>query len=267
MTVSRDFGAGRRSSGDRVSAGRLLSVRRVAVLAGHNVLLRRRDPAHFVSYLIMPMVLMLIFKSMLGEPAQAVTGLLVMFSVLSMADVATATLTERAWRTWDRLRATRATIPEIMIGKAVPVFAVLVVQQAVLLVYGVLAVGMRLSGPVWPLALAVTVWSFTLLCVGTAIAGVVRSQGELSTLCNIAALSVSALGGALVPYALMPAWAQAVAPVSPGYWATTMLQAAVRGDLAGTAGPAGVLTCLGLTAGAFACWRLSKSGGRTRAAV
>ncbi|MFD0472371.1 ABC transporter permease [Nonomuraea thailandensis] len=246
-------------------ASRLPSPRRIAVLAGHNLLLRRRDPAHFVSYLVMPMVLMLIFKGMLGDPAQAVTGLLVMFSVLSMADVATATLTERTWRTWDRLRATRATVPEILIGKAVPVFAVLLVQQTVLLVYGVLAVGMRPAGPIWPLALAVTAWSFALLCVGTAIAGVVRSQGELSTLCNIAALSVSALGGALVPYALMPGWAQAVAPISPGYWATTMLQAAVRGDPAGTAGPAAVLAALGLAAGAFACRRLSK--GWSRAAV
>ncbi|MGW4799192.1 hypothetical protein ACWEPC_42920, partial [Nonomuraea sp. NPDC004297] len=42
-------------------------MRRVVVLAGHNVLLRRRDPAHFVSYLIMPMVLMLIFKGMLDN--------------------------------------------------------------------------------------------------------------------------------------------------------------------------------------------------------
>ncbi|WP_237109980.1 ABC transporter permease [Nonomuraea sp. MG754425] len=219
-------------------------MRRVVVLAGHNVLLRRRDPAHFVSYLIMPMVLMLIFKGMLGDPAQVVTGLLVMFSVLSMADVATATLTERSWHTWDRLRATRARLSEIMIGKALPVFAVLLVQQAVLLVYGVLAVGMRPAGVIWPLALAVTVWSFALLCAGTAIAGVVRGQGELSTLCNIVALSVSALGGALVPYALMPEWARAVAPISPGYWATTMLQAAVRGDIPGTLGPAALLTGL-----------------------
>ncbi|MEV0995325.1 ABC transporter permease [Nonomuraea sp. NPDC050202] len=87
-----------------------------------------------------------------------------------------------------------------------------------LLGYGVLAVGMRpAAGSIGPLVLAVTAWSFALLCVGTAIAGVVRSQGELSALCNIAVLSVSALGGALVPYALMPGWAQAVAPVSPGY--------------------------------------------------
>ncbi|MFC5829484.1 ABC transporter permease [Nonomuraea insulae] len=239
------------------------SLRRIAVLAGHNVLLRRRDPAHFVSYLVMPMVLMLIFKGMLGEATQAVTGLLVMFSVLSMADVATASLTERTWHTWERLRATRARIPEILIGKALPVFGVLVVQQAVLLVFGVLAVGMRPAGPLWPLALAVVAWCFALLCVGTAIAAVVRSQGELSTLCNIAALSVSALGGALVPYALMPSWAQAVAPISPGYWATTMLQAAVRGDVAGTAGPAAVLAGLGLVAGAFACWRFGRGWSRT----
>ncbi|MFB4275404.1 MULTISPECIES: ABC transporter permease [unclassified Nonomuraea] len=254
----------RESEGARGVAVRA-SLRRVAVLAGHNALLRRRDPAHFVSYLVMPMVLMLIFKGMLGEATQAVTGLLVMFSVLSMADVANASLTERSWHTWERLRSTRAAVPEILIGKALPVFAVLVVQQAALLVYGVLAVGMRPAGPLWPLALAVVVWCFVLLCAGTAVAGVVRSQGELSTLCNIAALSVSALGGALVPFALMPSWAQAVAPISPGYWATTMLQAAVRGDIAGTAGPAAVLAGLGTAAGAFACRRFARGWGRSSA--
>ncbi|MEV0386619.1 hypothetical protein [Nonomuraea sp. NPDC050643] len=48
--------------------------------AGRNVLLRMRGPAH----LVMPMVLMLIFKSLLGEAAQAVTGLLV-YGVLAVA--------------------------------------------------------------------------------------------------------------------------------------------------------------------------------------
>ncbi|MET9242397.1 ABC transporter permease [Nonomuraea sp. NPDC003709] len=240
------------------------TLHRIAVLTAHNVLLRRRDPAHLVSYLVMPMVLMLVFKSMLREPAQIVTGLLVMFSVLSMADVATAGLAERAWHTWDRLRTTRARVPEIMIGKALPVFAVLVLQQVVLLAYGMIAVGLRPAGTAWPpaLGLAVAAWCFALLGVGTALAGVVRSQGELSTLCNIAALSVSALGGALVPYAMMPAWAQAIAPISPGYWATTMLQAAVRGDVAGTVRPAAVLVGLGLVAGAFAWWRFGKGWGR-----
>ena len=239
------------------------SLYRIAVLVRHNVLLRRRDPAHLVSYLVMPMVLMLIFKSMLGRPTQVVTGMLVMFSVLSMADVASAVLTERVWHTWDRIRATRARGPELIIGKTLPVFAVLALQQVVLLGYGIFAVGMRPSGALWPLGLAVAAWCFALLGVGTALAAVVRSHGELSTLCNIGALSVSALGGALVPFALMPSWAQAIAPFSPGYWATTMLQAAVRGDVSGTAGPAAVLIALGAAAGAFACRRLSRGWGRS----
>ncbi|MFG6191640.1 hypothetical protein [Nonomuraea sp. JJY05] len=56
--------------------------------------------------------------------------------------------------------------------------------------------------------------------------------------------------------------AQAIAPISPGYWATTMLQAAVRGDVAGTTRPAAVVARLGLAAGAFAWWRFGKGWGR-----
>ncbi|WP_214324226.1 ABC transporter permease [Nonomuraea sediminis] len=234
------------------------SLHRIAVLTRHNALLRMRDPAHLISYLVMPMVLMLIFKTMLRDPAQVVSGLLVMFSVLSMADVATASLTERVWHTWDRVRATRARVPELLLGKALPVFALLAFQQAVLLGYGVLVIGLRVDGSPALLVVAVLAWCFALLGAGTAIAGVVRSQGELTTLCNVGALTVSALGGALVPIAMMPAWAQAIAPISPGYWATTMLQSAARGDAAGTAAGAGVLFALGAGAAAFACHRFAK---------
>ncbi|NRQ40552.1 ABC transporter permease [Nonomuraea sp. NN258] len=235
---------------------------RIAVLAGHNALLRRRDPAHLISYIVMPMVLMLVFETMMGDTTQAVTGLLVMFSTLAMADVATATLTERVWHTWNRVRTAGAGVTELLIGKSLPVFAVLALQQAVLLGYGVLAIGMRPSGG-WLLAPAVAAWCFALLGVGTAVGAVVRGHGELTALCNVGALSVSALGGALVPLAMLPPWAQDVAPISPGYWATTMLQAAVRGDAGGTLRPAAVLTGLGLAAGAFACHRLRKGWGRS----
>ncbi|MFI6322792.1 ABC transporter permease [Nonomuraea sp. NPDC050556] len=234
---------------------------RVAVLTRHNLLLRLRDPSHLVSYLVMPMVLMLVFKPMFGEAVQPVTGLLVMFSVLSMADVATATLTERVWHTWDRVRATRASVLELVVAKAVPVFCILLAQQALLLVYGVVAVGLRTQGSAWPLVLAVCTWCFALLGLGTAIAAVVRSHGELSTISNVGALAVSALGGALVPVAMMPDWAQAIAPISPGYWATTALRAAVRGEADWRA--AAILTGLGLVSGTFACWRLKRGWGRS----
>jgi ABC-2 type transport system permease protein len=61
---------------------------------------------------------------------------------------------------------------------------------------------------------------------------------------------------------MMPSWAQKVAPASPGYWAVSMLKAAVRGDVAATLLPAGILAVAGLIAGAGACAALGR--GRLR---
>ncbi|MFC4585317.1 ABC transporter permease [Sphaerisporangium corydalis] len=242
---------------------------RVAVLTRHNTILRLRDPGHLISYLVMPMALMLVLKPLYGGsmtegPTQAVTGMLVMFSVLSLSIVGTATLSERTWHTWDRLRATPARPIELLAGKAIPVFVILAVQQAILLAFGSAVVGMPVTGPVLLLAMAVAVWGFALLAIGTAVAALVRSQGELSAVCDVGAMAVSTLGGAFVPVAMMPPWAQAIAPASPGYWAVSMLQAAVRGDVAATLRPAGILAALGVVAGTAACVALSRGWGRSR---
>jgi ABC-2 type transport system permease protein len=240
-------------------------LRRLPLLARHNALLRLRDPGHLVSYLVMPMVLMLVFSPLYraalpdgGGPAQAVIGMTVMFSVLSLSVVGTALLTERTWGTWNRLRATPVSVAEMLVAKALPVFVLLVVQQGLLLLFGSRVVGMPVTGPVPLVLLAVGVWSFALLAIGVALAGFVRSHGELAALCDVGALAVSALGGALAPIAMMPAWAQAVAPLSPGYWAVTLFGAAVSGDTATTLRAALVLLLVGAVAGAVACVRVGR---------
>jgi ABC-2 type transport system permease protein len=242
---------------------------RFLVLLRHNVLLRLRDPAHLVSYAVMPMLLMLAFRplfatSLADGPTQATLGMLVMFSVLSLSIVGTSVLSERTWHTWDRLRVTPVTAAELLAGKALPVFGVLVVQQAVLLVFGRYAVGMPAPASVWLLGFAVVVWSVALLAIGMAVATLVRSHGELSAVCDVGALAVSGLGGALVPVALLPGWLHAAAPVSPGYWAMTLLRGSVTGDVPATLRAAGVLGCVALVAGGLATVRLSKGLSRLR---
>src|SRR6266511_1298266 len=96
------------------------SVPRIAALARHNAILRLRDPGQFLSYLIMPMVLMPVLKPVFqraaaGGTTQVMTGMLVIYSTLALSIVGTSTLTERAWHTWDRLRSTRASIPELLL--------------------------------------------------------------------------------------------------------------------------------------------------------
>ncbi|MFC7386527.1 ABC transporter permease [Sphaerisporangium rhizosphaerae] len=246
------------------------SLYRVLAVARINWTLRLRDPGQFISYLLMPMILMLVFKPVYNRAfssgtLQVTTGMLVIFSTLALAIVGTATLTERTWHTWDRLRSTRVTTAELLLGKGLPVFLVLLAQQTILLTYGMLVIGVRPAGNTWLVALAVAVWGTTLLAIGTAIAATVRSHGELSAICDIGGLTLTTLGGAFVPVEMFPGWLRAVAPVSPGYWALSMLQAALRGNVRGTLLAAAVLLAVGVAAGTYATWRLSRGHGRTTA--
>lgn len=174
----------------------------------------------------------------------------------------TSMLTERSWHTWDRLRSTRATTAELLLGKALPVYAVLLLQQAILLLYGITVIGARPSGPYWLLIIAIATWGATLLAIGAALAALARSHGELSAISDIGALALTTLGGAFIPTTMFPQWLQAVAPASPGYWGLTMLQAALRGDVPGTLTPALILLVLGAAAAVFASWRLTHGWGR-----
>ncbi|MFE3459603.1 ABC transporter permease [Nocardiopsis aegyptia] len=243
---------------------------RLPLLVRHNTLLRLRDPGHLVSYLVMPMVLMLVLGPLHraalpdGGASQTVLGMLVMFSVLSLSVVGTALLTERTWRTWNRVRATPATVAEMLVAKAVPVFVLLVLQQGLLLLFGSQVVGMPVTGGLAPLLLAVGAWSFALLAIGVALAGFVRSHGELAALCDVGALAVSTLGGAFAPLAMMPSWVRALAPFSPGRWAMTAFGAAVTGDTATTVRAALVLTAVGVVAGTVACVRVGRGLGELR---
>ena len=236
---------------------------RVAALTRHNLLLRRRDPANLITYMIMPMILIWLTKPLLtrlmpdGGTAQNVIGSLVFSSTLSLQIAGMSLLSERTWRTWDMLRATPATPTELLIGKAVPVLAMLLLQQAVVIGYGAGAAGLSIAGP-FLLLLALLVWSVTLLVAGSLLATLVRSHSQLAVLTDIGAIVVATLGGALLPLTMMPAIARHLAPASPGYWAIAMLKAAVRGDAAGTLGPAAILAAIAMVAGTTACLRLRR---------
>ncbi len=239
------------------------SALRVAALTRHNLLLRSRDPSNLITYMVLPMILIALFKPLLARlvpdaAAQDVTGPLVLSSTLALQIVGMSLLSERTWRTWEMLRATPATAAELLAGKAVPVLAVLLLQQAVVLGYGVGVAGLSVTGPPFLLLLAMLVWSMTLLAAGSLLATLVASHSQLAVLTDIGAIVLSTLGGALLPVSMLPAIARHVAPASPGYWTNGMLKAAVRGDAAGTLGPAAVLGVIAVAAGTTACLRLRR---------
>lgn len=245
------------------------SLYRIAAIARHNLIIRRRDPGQMISYVAMPMILMLVLKPIYvrvvsGGDVQVVTGLLVMFSVFAIAIAGNSILVERHWMTWDRLRQSRSSAAEMLIGKTLPIFVLMVLQQAILVVYGCLVIGIPMPRSIALVALGIVVWAFSLLAVGAALSTVARSLGELGVISDVGAMVLSSMGGALVPLSIMPGWAQAAAHVSPGYYALRMMKAAINGDTTGVLIPATVLFLLGAVAGTYAVWRLAKGWGRTR---
>jgi len=142
------------------------------------------------------------------------------------------------------------------VGKAVPAMAALVAQQALIIGFGAAVLGLKVTGPLL-LAVAVGAWTLALLGMGAAIGVLARSLSELSVICDIGGMILSSLGGALVPLAAMPGWVRHVAPGSPGYWAVSALQAALRGDGAGTIRAAAVLVGFAL---AFAVLAAARAG-------
>ncbi|NJP28338.1 ABC transporter permease [Microbispora sp. SCL1-1] len=244
------------------------SVRRVGVLIRHNLLLMRGEPGPLVSRMILPLAFLALLRPLYaaaqGEAAgteQAVVGTLVTFSLLALGISGSAILTERLGRTWDRLRGTALRPAEILVGKAVPVFAAMLAQQLLVIGFGVWVLGLRVPHP--PLLLGVLLcWSCTLLALGALLGVLVRGMGELSAAYDIGGMLLSSLGGALVPLGALPHWVAAVAPVSPGYWAVHGLCAALVGDAATVAEVCGVLLVVALACGALAVGRLKGRSGR-----
>jgi ABC-2 type transport system permease protein len=246
-----------------------MSLDRTLPLVLSNLTLFRRDPGPLVGRIVQPIVMMLLLQPLyvlaMGDQTrgttQLVLGQLVLFSLLGMSIVGTAILNERRWGTFDRLRATPARIPELLIGKSIPILFFILLQQAVVLTVGAAVLGLRVAN-YGLLLLADVVWASAVFCLGAAIAMLVRSFAQLSAVIDIGASIMVGLGGGLVPIAAMPSWAQNVAPFWPAYWAMNSLRGAVDGDLRTTLASSAVLACVAAIGAAIAGLRLAHGWGR-----
>jgi ABC-2 type transport system permease protein len=215
----------------------------------------RRDPIPYVILTLMPLVLMAFVKPdrqvvLAGEgyhhangAEQAVPGMIVLFAFLLVSTVPYNVFRDHDWNLWDRLRATAARPIEIVLGKIAPVLALALVQQALLFVLGAVLFDLGIRGSLPALALVSISMTGCIVAMGLAIATLMRTMQQVNVLVNVGALVLAGIGGALTPVSLLPGWVQAVAPVSPGYWAMKGFRAVILdgGGLAEVIQPVAVL--------------------------
>jgi ABC-2 type transport system permease protein len=241
--------------------------RRTAALIRHNFMLMAREPGPLASRMTLPLVFLILLHPLYERGqghgvAQAAIATLVTFSLLALSIVGGSILTERAWHTWERLRVTAAHPVELLLGKAVPVTAALLVQQAVIIGFAAAALGLTISSAPL-LVIALLAWTLTLIGLGAAIGLIARSMSAMSACYDIGGMILSSLGGALVPLAAMPAWVRHLAPASPGYWAVSALTGAFRGDAGRTFTASAMLLGFAFAAGLAAAIQTSRGQGRS----
>jgi ABC-2 type transport system permease protein len=246
-----------------------MSARRVAVVVRHELRVASRDPLPLMVLIVFPVVTMAFLKpafrpalAAAGHPGangaeQVVPGQAVLSAFFVVTLVTWAFFSEHGWGTWDRLRASPATSFEIVVGKGMPRVAMGVAQLVVVMAAGVVLFDLHIRGDTLALVPLAVVFPLSLVVLGVAVTAVFRTAQQAQAFGIVGMVMFGAIGGALVPFNVLPGWAQSIAPATPTYWAMR-----VDGRSFGSVAlPVAVLSAmtLGCTAIALARLRLDET--------
>lgn len=237
--------------------------RRLGVILAHELRLARYDPLPVMVLIVFPIVTMAFLKPAFqpalvasGHPGasgakQVVPGQATMSAFFIVSLMTFAFFFEYGWGTWDRLRATQATSAEIVVGKGLPRMVMALAQFAVILGAGLLLFDLDIRGDALALVPLVIAFSLCLVLLGVAVTAVCNTAQQAQAFAIVGMVLFGAIGGALVPFDVLPGWARAIAPVTPTYWAMQGNEAVILDGegLGGVAAPAAVLTGMGLLFG------------------
>lgn len=245
-------------------------IARLRALSRTETLYLRRLPVPLLIYLALPFLLMAFLSNAMrifftqttshfgatgGEfvvPAQAI-----LFGYMFTEHIGLWVFAEHSWRTWDRVRATRATSVEVLTAKALVWGGYLAAQYLVLFIGGMLMIGMDITGSIPALVTLGVANLLATMAFGFCGMVLCPSQATFDAWTYGGALLIAALGGAITPGELLPDWAQKISPASPAYWAIRGARSVIldRGGFADVARPCLVLGGFALGFLLIGAWR------------
>ncbi|HYV41080.1 MAG TPA: ABC transporter permease [Thermoanaerobaculia bacterium] len=164
-------------------------------------------------------------KDILGEtkknPTSALlaAGLGVMFLLFSAAGAGGALIEEAESGTLDRILSTRVSMGRLLLGKAAYLSSVAVTQLVVMFVWGEIFFGLELHRHVPGFLVMTVVTAVACSCFGLVLAALSRSRMQLVALSNLLILAMSALGGSMIPRAMLSETVQKMGLVTLNAWA------------------------------------------------
>jgi ABC-2 type transport system permease protein len=164
-------------------------------------------------------------KDILGEtkknPTSALlaAGLGVMFLLFSAAGAGGALIEEAESGTLDRILSTRVSMGRLLLGKVAYLSSVAVTQLVVMFVWGQIFFGLELHRHVPGFLIMTIVTAIACSCFGLVLAALSRSRMQLVALSNLLILAMSALGGSMIPRAMLSETVQKMGLVTLNAWA------------------------------------------------
>jgi ABC-2 type transport system permease protein len=246
-----------------------MSPRRTIAIIRHELRVISRDPLEVLVLVAFPVVVMSFLKPAMrlalvndgyqhaNGAEQVVPGQAVVNAFFIVTLTSFAFFSEHGWNTWERLRASRASSAEIVLGKAVPRLAMSLAQFLAVFAIGIPLLDLQVRGPILALAPLVVAFGLCLVMLGISLTALCRTIQQANSLGIVGLVLFGSIGGALVPVNVLPAWARTIAPATPTYWAMRGFRSVIL-DGTGVSGvllPVAVLLAL---SSAFAAIALGK---------
>jgi ABC-2 type transport system permease protein len=173
---------------------------------------------------------------------QNVPGYTVLGVFFIVGTMASSILQEKREGTFRRLLVAPLPRPVLLAGKILPYYLVNLIQIAIMFAVAHLLFGMALGNPVALVGISMALAAAT-TGLGIMIAALGKTDAQVSGLATLLTLTLSALGGCLMPTYIMPEFLKMLSRVTPTAWAMQGFQdILVRGyGLAGILPESGVL--------------------------
>jgi ABC-2 type transport system permease protein len=149
---------------------------------------------------------------------QAVAGTAVMMLLFSLTAMGGRLLEEKENGTLKRLLYSPLKATDILTGKMLSSIAFAVLQLLIMFTFSSVVFGLILWPKIASVLLLIIATAFACSGFGMFLASIVKSRDQLQSLSTLAILSMSVIGGSMVPSFLMPQWMQSVGHISINYW-------------------------------------------------
>lgn len=149
---------------------------------------------------------------------QAVAGVSVMMLLFSVAAMGATLLEEKERGTLKRLLYSPINPLKILFGKMLYTFLIALAQLSILFIFAWLVFNLEIFSNVTALIILLISTAFACTSFGIFLAAICKSRKQIETLSTIIILVMSAIGGSMMPFFLMPPFMQKMAMFSVNYW-------------------------------------------------